>query len=166
MSIAEVTDQYNEEEGYYYEQGQDYDAETDLPAQATETDERYPPQATNTTNEQEEEEEEGLVKEDVKKEDDSTDIIPNMLFVSRFKHGSTTKEHVQELFAPYGPIKNIIVREKLAFVEYVAPEDAAKAKHAIHYGAGLGSDSLIVDFKKANGFVVSEKCILTSGPTN
>lgn len=143
MSAEEGNFEEATESSYYYEQGADYDAETEVQHAESEAHD------DEDNNEGPEEgEEEGVVAEDRKQ--DGGVIIPQMLFVSRFRHGSTTKEQVQDYFAPYGPIKKIIVHEKIAFVEYVNPEDAAKAKHATHYAAGLGSDSLIVDFKKAN----------------
>lgn len=74
-------------------------------------------------------------------------IVPNVLFISRFRRETTVRD-IEELMKPYGATADITIRDNIAFVDFLNAEDAAKAKHACHYHPGLGSDSLIVDFKK------------------
>eukprot|EP01038_Epipyxis_sp_PR26KG_P012107 gene12107-16204_t len=74
-------------------------------------------------------------------------LDPNILFISRFAH-NIYKPEVANLFGKYGKILNIVLRGKIAFVEFDSAEDAYKAKNGLHLAPGLGSDSLIVDYKK------------------
>jgi len=74
-------------------------------------------------------------------------IIPNVLFISRFARG-TTKQDVEDIMSRFGPTSDITVRDTIAFVDFVNEEDAKRAKNELHYHPGLGSDSLIVDYKK------------------
>lgn len=85
------------------------------------------------------------VGEEGKKEEN---YFLNVLFVSRYRYSNTTENHIREAFEQFGPIKDIFVKTNFSFVEFVNPEDAHKAKHSMHHHPGLGSDSLIVDFKK------------------
>lgn len=78
----------------------------------------------------------------------SVPIFPNILFIARFKWGETTEAQIRELFEPFGTIVSVSLKQKVAFIEFEKEEDAANAKTTLHYNAGLGSDSLIVDFKK------------------
>lgn len=49
----------------------------------------------------------------------------------------------------YGKTTLITLCENnIAFVDFESPDDAAKAKEALHRQPGLGTDSLIVDFKR------------------
>jgi hypothetical protein len=83
--------------------------------------------------------------------DANGDIInPNVLFISRFRFGTTTEADIKKHFDKYGPIKSVVLRHKVAYVEYENEEDAKRAKHDAHHQPGLGSDSVIVDFKKEN----------------
>lgn len=82
-------------------------------------------------------------------------IIAHVLFVSRFHFASTTAKHVRELMEPFGKLKDVVMKSTLAFVDFEKDEDAIKAKYSLHRRPGLGSDSLIVDFKKLNRFRVS-----------
>jgi RNA recognition motif-containing protein len=82
-------------------------------------------------------------------------IVPNVLFVSRFRFGSTTEPEIKRHFEKYGSIKSVSLRHKVAYVEYENDDDAKQAKQDAHYKPGLGSDSLIVDFKKENKVKVS-----------
>lgn len=75
-------------------------------------------------------------------------IFPNVLFIARFKWGETTETQIRELFEPFGNILSVSLKQKVAFIEFEKAEDAANAKSTLHYKSGLGSDSLIVDFKK------------------
>lgn len=84
-------------------------------------------------------------------ETNTTGFISNILFISRFRYSSTSESDIRKLLETFGKVTNIIRKEKLAFVEFESAEDAAKAKQALHYHPGLGSDSLIVDFKKDSG---------------
>jgi hypothetical protein len=80
-------------------------------------------------------------------EQNAAGIVPNVLFISRFRRDTTVRD-IEELMKPYGATADITIRDTIAFVDFLNAEDAAKAKHACHYSPGLGSDSLIVDFKK------------------
>jgi hypothetical protein len=75
-------------------------------------------------------------------------ILPNVLFIARFKWGETTEASIREFFEPYGTITAVDLKQKVAFITFEKDEDAANAKTTLHYTPGLGSDSLIVDFKK------------------
>jgi hypothetical protein len=77
-------------------------------------------------------------------------IVPNVLFISRFRLGSTNEKDVKDLFERFGSLLSINLRHKVVYVEYENDEDAKKAKFETHNNPGLGSDSLIVDFKKEN----------------
>lgn len=84
-----------------------------------------------------------------------------MLFVSRFRRDTTVRD-IEDLMHPFGPTTAVTIRDNIAFVDFVSAEDAAKAKEACHYHPGLGSDSLIVDFKKDRGAprVSYERCLM------
>lgn len=71
----------------------------------------------------------------------------NVLFISRFTR-TTSEKDIEDLLKPFGPIENVVIRDKIAFVGFVNVKDAELAKQTCHYKPGLGSDSLIVDFKK------------------
>ena len=68
------------------------------------------------------------------------------LFLSRFRNG-TTPEDVKMLMSPYGQTGNIKMGSNFIFVDFDSPEDAEKAKTALHLTPNLGSDALVVEFK-------------------
>lgn len=74
----------------------------------------------------------------------------NILFLSRFAPG-TTIEDVKALMSTYGATDKISVRDTFAFVDFQQIEDAEKAKYALHESNNLGSDRLVVDFKREKG---------------
>jgi hypothetical protein len=76
--------------------------------------------------------------------------IPQVLFITRFKLAKTTEKNIRELVEPFGSLKSVHIKPKSVFVEFFNVEDAHKAKHSLHCRPGLGSDSLIVDFKQDN----------------
>jgi RNA recognition motif-containing protein len=78
-------------------------------------------------------------------------LIPNVLFVSRFPR-SIRREDVEAHMTQFGTISDVTVRGEIAFVDFVDAADAMKAKIATHRHPGLGSDSLICDFKKDKPF--------------
>lgn len=91
------------------------------------------------------------LKNDDKNGDDKQDhIFLNVLFVSRFARGTTIKD-IEDMMKPFGVTTEIAIRDNIAFVDFATPDEAAKAKEACHRHPGLGSDSLIVDFKKDRG---------------
>jgi hypothetical protein len=81
--------------------------------------------------------------------------IPNVLFITRFNPNHVSQGDIEQHFHSYGNLKNIVINDKVAFVEFETEEQAHAAKHGTHYQPGLGSDSLIVDFKKDNKEKVS-----------
>jgi hypothetical protein len=76
-------------------------------------------------------------------------VFPNVLFITRFARG-TTKEAIEELMNSFGVTTFITFKETMAFVDFANVDDAANAKKALHGNPGLGSNALIVDFKKDN----------------
>jgi hypothetical protein len=83
--------------------------------------------------------------------------IPNVLFITRFNPNHVSQGDIEQHFHSYGNLKNIVINDKVAFVEFETEEQAHAAKHGTHYQPGLGSDSLIVDFKKDNKEKVSHR---------
>lgn len=77
-------------------------------------------------------------------------IIPQVLFVTRFKWSTTNEASVREIMEPFGPLKSVHMKPKACFVEFDDAAHAHVAKHTLHCRAGLGTDSLIVDFKQNN----------------
>jgi hypothetical protein len=77
-------------------------------------------------------------------------VIPHVLFVSRYRQGTTTEEEVRDLMNQHGKVRDIVFKTAVSFIEFERPEDAMAAKHALHRSANLGSDSIVVDFKKNN----------------
>jgi hypothetical protein len=73
--------------------------------------------------------------------------VVTILYVSRFHYASTTEPMVREFFEKFGPLKTIAMKPTAAFVEFEKSEDSIKAKYNSHRRPGLGSDSLIVDFR-------------------
>eukprot|EP01039_Chlorochromonas_danica_P008437 gene8437-9303_t len=76
-------------------------------------------------------------------------VIPHVLFVSRFQP-SVTEEEIKATFERFGPVRSMVHKTTVAFIEFEKAEDAYKAKHALHRTPCLGTDSLVVDFKKNN----------------
>ncbi len=76
--------------------------------------------------------------------------VPKVIFVTRFNWTTTTERSIRELMESFGPLVSVHLKQKSAFIEFVNAEDAHMAKHTLHCRAGLGSDSLIVDFKQSN----------------
>lgn len=84
----------------------------------------------------------------VEEENKDDKYSSNVLFVSRYRYAGTTENHIREAFEQFGPVKDVALKTNFSFVEFVNLEDAQKAKHNMHRHPGLGSESLIVDFKK------------------
>lgn len=49
------------------------------------------------------------------------------LVVKNFDPDLTTSELLEELFSNFGPVKKIVLRRELAFIEYESPESVAYA---------------------------------------
>ncbi len=74
-------------------------------------------------------------------------FIPNVIFISRFAL-TTTVADIEEFMGKFGAMKEVSIKGSIAFVEYERDEDAAAAKEACHRQPGLGTQNLIVDFKR------------------
>lgn len=76
-------------------------------------------------------------------------VIPHVLLVSSF-HPTSAEEDIRSTMERYGPVRGIVHKSTVAFIEYEKAQDAYAAKHGLHGTAQLGSDQLDVDFKKSN----------------
>lgn len=75
-------------------------------------------------------------------------IFPNILFIYGHRYNTVSSKQIREHFEPFGKIREISCRSQLAFVEFENAEDAQRAKDELHRKPGLGSPTIIVDFKK------------------
>ena len=70
--------------------------------------------------------------------------------------GEIGESDIRSYFSSFGPIIEVQMKVDLnrndpfAFVIFESVEDAAAARNALHRTPGLGSNSLIVDFKRSN----------------
>ncbi len=74
-------------------------------------------------------------------------FIPNVLFISRFAP-NTDKYEIEDFMGKFGPTTEVVIKGSIAFAEYERAEDATVAKETLHLQPGLGSDKLVVDFKR------------------
>lgn len=90
-----------------------------------------------------------------REEEEARCIQQNILFVSKYPE-SIEEEDLRKLFSPFGEILSITIRMSgISFVEFKETSCAVNAKYSCHLKPGLGSRSLIVDFKKTD----SVRCI-------
>lgn len=75
-------------------------------------------------------------------------IFPNILFIYGHKYNSVSAREIRKHFEPFGKVRDVSCRSNLAFVEFENAEDAARAKAELHRQPGLGSPTIIVDYKK------------------
>lgn len=75
-------------------------------------------------------------------------IFPTILFIYGHRYNVVTSKQIREHFEPFGKIRDVSCRSNLAFVEFEKAEDAARAKAELHRKPGLGSPTIIVDYKK------------------
>ena len=83
------------------------------------------------------------------REDEDSERILNVLFVSRYGHTKPIYEKdLEELFRPYGSFQRVTMKGPISFVDFENSNNAIRAKKELHQTPALNSDSIIVDFKK------------------
>jgi len=91
-----------------------------------------------------------IVRGEAPKSSEESDypIFPNILFIYGHKYHSVSASQIREHFEPFGKVLDVSCRSNLAFVKFERAEDAARAKSELHRRPGLGSPTIIVDYKK------------------